>query len=229
MRALAQAVIAILAVAGIRSSAPAATAAPDPNEILRVARIASTQQEAGVRGHLRNGNERLPFVLKVNYGVLRFEFPGERRVIDVRLDPESSTVLDAAGKPLRRGLQDPVGPGADVTVEDLSLGFLYWPDARLLGEETVRTRSAWKIELRPGRQKSAYAVVRVWVDQESGALLRIDGFDGQGRLSRRFEVVSGQRIDGRWMLKQMRIERYAPETSARPEARSYLEITGRLD
>jgi hypothetical protein len=44
---------------------------------------------------------------------------------------------------------------------------------------------------------------------------------------RRFEVVSGQRIDGQWMLKQMRIERFTPESSTRPAARSYLEILGK--
>jgi negative regulator of sigma E activity len=114
-----------------------------------------------------------------------------------------------------------------VTVEDLSLGFLYWPDARLLGEETVRTRPAWKIELRPGKRGSEFAIVRVWLDQQSGALLRIEGFDWQGRLSRRFEVVSGQRIDGQWMLKQMRIESFSPDDSSRPTGRSYLEILGK--
>jgi negative regulator of sigma E activity len=70
-------------------------------------------------------------------------------------------------------------------------------------------------------------VVRVWLDQASGALLRIEGFDWQGRLLRRFEVVSGQRIDGQWMLKQMRIERFSPESSTRAIGRSYLEILGK--
>ena len=95
---------------------------------------------------------------------------------------------------------EPVVAGIRVTVEDLSLGFLYWPDALLLGKETVRTRPAWKIELRPGKRGSEFAIVRVWLDEASGALLRIEGFDWQGHLSRRFEVVSGQRIDGLWML-----------------------------
>jgi negative regulator of sigma E activity len=72
-------------------------------------------------------------------------------------------------------------------------------------------------------------VVRVWLDEASGALLRIEGFDWQGKLLRRFEVVSGQRIDGQWMLKQMRIEKFSPENSSRPTGRSYLEILGKED
>ena len=204
-----------------------AAADPDPQELLKVARLASTQQEAALRGRLRTGATDAPFTLRVAFGRLRFAFENPPRVYEVRLDDESSGVFDAKGRAVQRGMREPVADGAAVTVEDLSLGFLYWPDARLLGEETVRTRPAWKIELRPGKRGSEFAIVRVWLDQQSGALLRIEGFDWQGRLSRRFEVVSGQRIDGQWMLKQMRIESFSPDDSSRPTGRSYLEILGK--
>jgi hypothetical protein len=219
----------LCAVAAVATSGPAvrAEAGPDPQELLRDARIASASAEAMLRGRLRSGSETSPFTLRVGGGVLKFTFEEPARVLEVRLGDETSSVLDGKGVPLKGGLQEPVAEGTDVTAEDLSLGFLYWPDARLLGREAVRGRSAWKIELRPGRRGSAFAVVRVWQDEESGALLRIEGFDWQGKLARRFEVVSGQRIDGRWMLKQMRIERFAPGSGAKPVSRSYLEITGK--
>jgi hypothetical protein len=200
---------------------------PDPQELLKVARMASTQQEAFLRGRLRSGPQSAPFTLQVDFGKLRFAFENPERVYEVRLEEDSSAVYDAKGRSLRRGMQEPVADGAPVTVEDLSLGFLYWPDARLLGEENVRGRGSWKIELRPGRRGSEFAVVRVWLDRASGALLRIEGFDWEGKLLRRFEVVSGQRIDGRWMLKQMRIEKFAPDNATRPVDRSYLEILGK--
>ena len=205
----------------------AAAAEPDPQELLKVARMASTNREASVRGRLRSGAESTDFVLRVDHGRLRFAFEKPDRVVEVRLGEESSGVYDAKGRSLKKGMQETVADGTDVTVEDLSLGFLYWPDARLLGKENVRGRSTWKIELRPGKRGSEFAVVRVWLDQASGALLRIEGFDWEGRLLRRFEVVSGQRIDGQWMLKQMRIERFSPENSSRAVGRSYLEITGK--
>jgi hypothetical protein len=202
-------------------------AEPDPQELLKVARMASAQQEAEVRGRLRAGSASTPFTLKVDFGKMRFAFDEPERVYEVRLDEDSSGVYDGKGRPLRRGMQETVAEGAPVTVEDLSLGFLYWPDARLLGKESVRGRGAWKIELRPGKRGSEFAVVRVWLDQASGALLRIEGFDWEGRLLRRFEVVSGQRIDGQWMLKQMRIEKFGPDNSSRPLDRAYLEILGK--
>lgn len=205
----------------------AASAEPDPQELLRVARLASTQQQASLRGRLRSGAVSTPFSLGVDFGILRFAFEEPPRVFQVRLGEDAAEVLDGRGRPVSRGMQETVAVGAPVTVEDLSLGFLYWPDARMLGEESVRGRDAWKIELRPGRRGSEFAVVRVWLDQAGGALLRIEGFDWQGRLLRRFEVVSGQRIDGQWMLKQMRIEKFAPDNSSRPVGRSYLEILGK--
>lgn len=217
-------VVVVLMAAG----QPAARAAdPDAHEILSTARLASTSQQAAVRGHLRSGRVRTPFMLQVDHGRLRFAFDEPERVIEVRLGEESSEVLDARGRPLGKGMQEPVAEGADVTVEDLSLGFLYWPDATVRGRETVRTRGTWVIDLRPGRRGSEFAVVRVWVDRESGALMRIEGYDWNGNLLRRFEVVSGQRIDGQWMLRQMRVERFAPENATRPLNRSYLEILGK--
>lgn len=215
--------VALLLLATVRAQEP------DPQDLLREARMASTNKEAVLRGQLRSGKSATPFTLTVNFGKLRFAFEDPARVLEVRLDDDSSGVFDGKGRALQQGMQEPVAEGAPVTAEDLSLGFLYWPDARLVGKENVRTRSAWKIELRPGKRGSEFAVVRVWLDEASGALLRIEGFDWQGRLLRRFEVVSGQRIDGQWMLKQMRIEKFGPEDSARPLARSYLEILGKAD
>jgi negative regulator of sigma E activity len=67
--------------------------------------------------------------------------------------------------------------------------------------------------------------VRVWIDKASAALLRIEGYDHEGRLAKRFEVVSAQKIDGQWMLKQMRVERIDPATR-KTNGITYLEVIG---
>ena len=53
--------------------------------------------------------------------------------------------------------------------------------------------------------------------------MRMEGYDWKGQLAKRFEVVSAQKIEGRWFLKQMRIEEMQPGTN-KVLARSYLEI-----
>ena len=56
--------------------------------------------------------------------------------------------------------------------------------------------------------------------------MRVEGYDPQGRLIRRFEVVDVQRIDGQWMLKSMRIETVNPETK-KVISRTYLDVLGK--
>ncbi len=53
--------------------------------------------------------------------------------------------------------------------------------------------------------------------------MRLEGYDWKGKLAKRFEVVSGQKIEGRWFLKQMRIEEMDPATG-KVTSRTYLEI-----
>ena len=52
-----------------------------------------------------------------------------------------------------------------ITYEDLALKFLYWPDARVVGEESVRSRRCWKIELQAPSHDSQYSGVMLWVDR----------------------------------------------------------------
>jgi negative regulator of sigma E activity len=65
--------------------------------------------------------------------------------------------------------------------------------------------------------------VALWVDKESGALMRMDGYGWDGKIAKRFEVVSAQKIEGRWFLKQMRVEQLEPGTG-KVQSRTYLEI-----
>ena len=53
--------------------------------------------------------------------------------------------------------------------------------------------------------------------------MRMEGYDQKSQLVKRFEVVSAQKIEGRWFLKQMRIEEMDPGT-CKVRSRSYLEI-----
>ena len=58
---------------------------------------------------------------------------------------------------------------------------------------------------------------------EEPRLFFMEGYDSAGKLIKRFEVVSAQKIEDRWYLKQMRVEKKDPQ-SGRVMARTYLEI-----
>jgi hypothetical protein len=201
-------------------------AQPSAEEILAAARMNPLGQEVALAAQLRAGSVKVPFTIEVQGGAVRYRFENPSEEIRLRLS-ENASILEEVesgkAKPVSR-LDDSVRGGL-ITYEDLALGFLYWKNPKLLGSETVRTRDAWKIEVAAPLGSSQYGAVRVWIDKASAALLRIEGYDRDGKLAKRFEVVSAQKIDGQWMLKQMRVERIDPATR-KTKGITYLEVLG---
>ena len=203
-------------------------AEPSAEEIIYAARLNPMGSEITLNAQLRAGSVKVPFVIAVKNGSVRYEFSEPDQFITLRLGDEESTLDEKRGGntvsvPVSR--YDDSVRGGLITYEDLALKFLYWKKPRLLDEEMVRSRRAWKIEISAPRGSSQYGAVRVWIDKESAALLRIEGYDKNGILAKRFEVVSAQKIDGQWMLKQMRVERIDPD-SRKTTGITYLEVLG---
>lgn len=168
----------------------------------------------------------IPFRITQTGPVIRYTFANPPEVLQLRLGENGSRldlVAENSTKKFSRARLDEKIGGTAVTYGDLALKFLYWPGAQIVGSDTLRTRNCWKLRLAAPSNDASYANVLLWVDKESGAMMRMEGYDGAGRLTKRFEVVSAQKIEGRWFLKQMRIEELQPGTS-KVQSRSYLEI-----
>lgn len=204
---------------------------PTAEEILAAARMNPVGQAVALRAQLRAGSVKVPFVLEVRDGAVRYLFENPSEEIQLRLE-ENGSVLEevktGGASPVAVARLDDSVRGGLITYEDLALKFLYWKNPKLLGSETVRSRDAWKIEVLSPADSSQYGAVRVWIDKASAALLRIEGYDREGKLAKRFEVVSAQKIDGQWMLKQMRVERIDPATR-KTNGITYLEVLGVLE
>jgi Outer membrane lipoprotein-sorting protein len=203
-------------------------AAPPPaaKDILDSVRMLESRQQIDLQGQLRQEDVVIPFRLMQNGPLIRYTFANPDETLQLRLGENSSRlelVSDAGTEKVGTSkLQEKIR-GTIVTYEDLAFKFLYWPTARVLGEENVRTRKCWKLQLRAPSRDSLYSNVLLWVDKTSGALMRMEGYDWNAKLAKAFEVVSAQKIEGRWFLKQMRIEQLQPVTS-HVQARAYLEI-----
>jgi hypothetical protein len=198
---------------------------PDAQGILKNARMAQTGQQRTLAGHLRvqSSGEVIPFTLVLAGGTIRYEFKDE--AILLRLGENGSQLLEAAHGDMQKvspaRFDKPV-EGTDITYEDISLKFLYWPKAKIDGSDTVDALNCWKLHLEPGAQPSAYAAVELWVRKENGVFLKGEGYDATGKLVKRFKAVSGQPDpQGGWMLKKMRIETLG---KAEGESITYLEI-----
>lgn len=198
-------------------------------DILRAARMNPTSRAAVLKAQIRGEAPPTPLTISLQDGVIRYGFTQPEQTLILKLDPVKTQLrerLNGVTKEVSAAhLHDPIRD-TGVTYEDLSLGFLYWPDPLLQGEQTIRSRQAWKIDLQAPSGEPLYGVARVWIDKESGAILRMEGYDKKGLLLRRFEVISAQKLDDLWMLKQMRIESFEPGKPD-PLSRRYLEVLGK--
>ena len=201
------------------------------SDILYAVREGQASRHEALDGQLRNDEDGkiFPFRLVADGPLVRYQFSGPTpTTVQVRYNLDSSELQESTG-----GATEKLSPanfdkkilGTDLSYEDLALRFVYWSKATKEGFDTVRTRAVRKLRLDAPNHRTQYSSVNVWVDKDSSALLRADAYDWQGKMIKRFEVISGQKLDDKWYLKQMRIESLDPG-SDHVRSRTYLEIKG---
>ena len=203
---------------------------PEAKEVLASVRLRQTQQELELQGELREGPTVVPFRLTQTGPIVRYSFSNPDEALQLRLGENDSRLEEVT----REGVEkiaaaqfDHKVRGTSVTYEDLALKFLYWQTGRVTGENEIRTVDCWKLEMKAPSRQSQYSNVWLWVGKENGALMKMEAYDWNAKLSKRFEVVSGQKIEGRWFLKEMRIEELDPATG-KVKTRTYLDIKKKL-
>lgn len=213
---------------GTRAEEPPKLSAAD---ILHAVREGQGSRHETLNGKLRNDEtgDTFPFRLVADGPLVTYQFTGKTpTTIQVRYNEDGSQLQESSG-----GATDKLTPanfdkkilGTDLAYEDLALRFVYWPKATLLGEEKVKLQNAYKLRVDAPNRRTEYSSVNLWVDHDSGALLRAEAYDWSGNLVKKFEVTAGQKLEGKWYLKEMRIENLDPKTG-KPQSRSYLNITG---
>jgi hypothetical protein len=195
-------------------------------EVLRLVRYSYTLFDRDFVGRLRKDKIEVPFTLSLQPQYIRFKFDEPPQIIHLNTSNNQFFLKEvAAGKdgpvdPKRYG--EPIR-GTDVTYDDLSMRFLYWPAAKIIAEEKKKTRDCWVVEVRNPDGHGQYGTVRVWVDKSSGGMLSMVGYNNQGQAIRVFEVLHGKKIEDIWMVDQMRVETFDPVTRKRL-SHTYIEI-----
>lgn len=203
---------------------------PDAASILQSVRVAQTAQEQSLNGRLRTGSKATPFKLTMRANTVRWDFTDPAQSLVLRLSDDDARLEEVSRgdsqKVSAKRMDDKVRD-TDISYEDLALGFLYWRKARVEGEQTMLLQKCWIVRVEsPSRSASQYSAVKLWISKNNGALLQAEAMGPDGKLARRFKVISGHSLgNGLWILKQMRIE--APTTiGGRTQDRTptYLEI-----
>jgi len=110
--------------------------------------------------------------------------------------PDTERVMLISGHMLRESMM-----GSDLSYEDMMdndpLSARYTPV--LLGAGTLNGRAVWMLELNAIRRTESFPRRLLWIDQETGDLLRYELFALSGALLKehnllRFEVINGRRF-----------------------------------
>ena len=214
------------------ASLATATAADDPpptgEEILRLVRLSNALQNYKLTGSLRDSSSGKSdaFTLNMEQNIMRFRFSNPNFIVhlDQTTTPASLKTVQAGGSgavPLSKYGERV--RGFAINYEDLSMRFLYWPGAKLLGEESYKTQKCWKVRVTSPDSATPYGTVDLWVHQASGGMAKMEAYDLQGKLAKRFEVAKIQKVDGATILKEMKIESYSPGSS-KSDGRTYMPL-----
>lgn len=117
----------------------------------------------------------------------------------------TGTPLQAAPLP---NLAEPI-EGTDLAWMDLSLAFLWWPDAVTRGSEEVKGRACYVLDIpAPPDAFAGCSGVRVWIDPKISILLRAEAYGMEDQRQRRLEVKSFRKINDRWFIKDIEVQSY---------------------
>lgn len=207
------------------TTASALADAPDPRAIIEGARMAATltRLDAPLEGNLSRGGKNTPIALFLKGQNIQFQYSENRKDWDVfhmRLgDDQFDLYRMVDGRQVnfpREQLVNPIA-GTDLTYEDLSFRFFYWPNPRFEGEERVNGQACYKIRLdKPAGAPGRYEAVYVWVHKRFGAFMRIRGYDQNGGLVKEFQVQDVMQVSPDvWTLQQMQVATHNPANGRR--------------
>jgi hypothetical protein len=192
--------------------APLHAQAPDPNQMIRNIRLSATLQEFDLNGVIRGGGKKFPIGLAVREENMQFNLGNGER-FHIRLGDEKAELftVEDNGKttifPSAKLVQRIAG--TDVTYEDLTLRFLYWPNAKLEGEENANGADCYKIRLNNPGGQGAFGSVYVWVHKKYGAFWQIRAHDRtkEGNPIKEFLVSDVMQLPGKkaYTVKSMRV------------------------
>lgn len=93
--------------------------------------------------------------------------------------------------------------GSEVSTEDADVKKIKDYTYRLLGQEVLRGRPVWNVEMTPTdyrRTRSFYSKIVVWVDKERSVVLKEDLYDRSGRHYKQRNALTVEKIDGVWLV-----------------------------
>lgn len=199
------------------------------DEVLKLVRFSYTLYNRDFSGVLQMGlTKKVPFLLSLKPEAIRFIFDDPAQIIYVDTRNQKFALLEGVGgkeiAPVSSAKYGEAIRGTDVTYDDLSMRFLYWPDAKIVRQERIKARECIVVRVRNPDGSGSYSTVDIWIDKESGGMLKMMGYNREGRPIRRFEVLHGKKFGDIWMVDEMRIETISGATGGQIDSSTRMRI-----
>lgn len=199
--------------------------AQNAEQIMERARLGAVLQSADLHGQIRKDRQKTPVSLFLRKQDIQFTTGAGQQRFHMRLGDGKHDLFEIVGGKTKlfpkQRLGEPIAE-SDLTYEDLSLRFFYWPKPQLLGEERVDIHNCWKIRINNPGKAGRYAAIYVWIHQKFGAFMKIEGFDRQGNKLKQFTVEEVMKLpDGKHTVKKIQVGTYQGD---RRKSISYLEF-----
>ncbi|MFC4995048.1 outer membrane lipoprotein-sorting protein [Rubritalea tangerina] len=200
---------------------PMGVAADEQAEkILSTTRYAATlQTQQDLHGNMSKNGKRTPVSLFLRNEDIQFLYRtkgGDNR-FHMRLKDDHFKLFEINGGKTRAfsdaKLSENIN-GTDISYEDLSMRFLYWKDATVVGEEKVNGQLCHKLRLiNPSKTSGKYRIVYVWVHKKYGAMMKLVGYNAAGKPLKQFQVTDLMRIGKEYTLRKMRVDTIDAKTN----------------
>ncbi len=186
-------------------------------QILEKARFASTLQVQDLSGHLRKDGKKTPIQLFLRNEDIQFQFFNgkEWEKFHMRLkqgggklyEIKNGKTMDFDKKKLSQSIME-----TDLTYQDLAMNFLYWKKANVEKKDKVKLQQCDVLRLQNPGDEGDYSLVYAWVHEKYGALMKVIGYNNQGKRIKEFAVDKLMKVNKEYTLRTMKVNTYDPST-----------------
>lgn len=96
--------------------------------------------------------------------------------------------------------------GTDLSWLDVSMDYVWWKNPTIVGEEKIKGRTCDILEVEPPTPIPGCAKSRLWVDRKQRVVMQAAQVNEKGKETRKMWVRAVQKIDGRWVVRDLEVE-----------------------
>lgn len=185
------------------------------HEILDATRYVSTLNKTDLTGKLRKDSTSVPVTLYMREENIQMQYKpdpnGDYKGVHLKLANDSCELYDLKDGGMTKFPDSKIGEsiaGTDLTYEDLSLRFLYWPDPEIKGEEKLllTQQDCYIIRVFNPDRRGNYSVCDLWIHKKAAALMQVEAYNWKAKHVKTFKVSELMQVDGDYAMKKMKVE-----------------------